>query len=195
MTQPMRPQPAEHLISPQTDAAEPIVLWFTGLSGAGKSTVAALVEQALIAHGRLTARLDGDELRRGLCADLGFSDADRRENSRRITEVTALLTRAGVSVLVSAISPFRQERDRARRRFGEGSFFEVFVEVPLAVAEARDPKGLYARARRGEIPRFTGISSPYEAPETPEIHLDTDALSPDQAAAQVLDVLVRAGRL
>lgn len=173
----------------------PTVLWFTGLSGAGKSTVAAGVAAALRQRGVPTLRLDGDELRRGLCADLGYSDADRRENSRRVAEVARLMTGAGLTVLVSTISPFRAERARARARFAPGQFVEVFVEVPLAVAESRDPKGLYARARRGEIADFTGISSPYEAPEAPEVRLDGDALSPGQAVEVVLSALDRAGRI
>ncbi|GGU32823.1 hypothetical protein GCM10010178_26380 [Lentzea flava] len=164
----------------------PCVVWLTGLSGAGKSTIADLVEKALHADGRHTFLLDGDNVRHGLNSDLGFSDADRVENIRRIAEVAALMVDAGLIVLVSFISPFRAERALARELVAENEFCEVFVDTPLEVAEQRDPKGLYARARRGELPNFTGIDSPYEPPENPEIRLDTTALSPEQAAEAVV---------
>ncbi len=164
----------------------PCVVWLTGLSGAGKSTIADLVEKALHAAGRHTFLLDGDNVRHGLNSDLGFSDADRVENIRRIAEVAALMVDAGLIVLVSFISPFRAERARARELVAENEFCEVFVDTPLAVAEQRDPKGLYARARRGELANFTGIDSPYEPPENPEIRLDTTALSPAEAAEVVV---------
>ncbi|HET9073950.1 MAG TPA: adenylyl-sulfate kinase [Solirubrobacteraceae bacterium] len=167
----------------------PAVVWFTGLSGAGKSTVAELVEAHLHARGCLCVRLDGDVLRDGLCADLGFSAADRDENIRRITEVARLMYDAGLVVLVSVISPFRAARAHARGGFPTGDFLEVFVDAPLEVVEARDPKGLYARARRGELRDFTGVDSPYEAPDAPEVHLLTGEVSPDAAAAQVLAAL------
>jgi len=164
----------------------PCVVWLTGLSGAGKSTIADLVERALHADGRHTFLLDGDNVRHGLNSDLGFSDADRVENIRRIAEVAALMVDAGLIVLVSFISPFRAERALARELVAENEFCEVFVDTPLAVAEQRDPKGLYARARRGELPNFTGIDSPYEPPENPELRLDTTALGPEAAAAAVV---------
>jgi len=167
----------------------PCVLWLTGLSGAGKSTIADRVEAALQARGRHTYLLDGDNVRHGLNRDLGFSDADRVENIRRVAEVARLMADAGLIVLVSFISPFASERAMARSLFAPGSFYEVFVDAPLAVTEARDPKGLYAKARRGELANFTGIDSPYEPPRAPELRLDTDALSADEAAAGVLDLI------
>ncbi len=156
----------------------PKVLWFTGLSGAGKSTVANLVDRRLHALGYHTFILDGDNVRHGLNRDLGFTDEDRVENIRRVAEVARLMADAGLIVLVSFISPFRAERRMARERFGEGEFVEVFVDVPLAVAEARDVKGLYAKARAGQIPNFTGIDSPYEAPETPRCTCRPTATTP-----------------
>jgi bifunctional enzyme CysN/CysC len=174
---------------------QPSVLWFTGLSGSGKSTVANLVEVELHAQGHLTYMLDGDNVRQGLCGDLGFSDEDRVENIRRVSEVTQLMLDAGLIVLVAFISPFRADRDRARATFNTGEFFEIHISTPLAVAEARDPKGLYARARRGEISDFTGIDSPYEPPLTPELRLDTEHLSAREAAQEVVSALVAAGRL
>ena len=164
----------------------PKVLWFTGLSGAGKSTVANLVDRRLHALGYHTFILDGDNVRHGLNRDLGFTDEDRVENIRRVAEVARLMADAGLIVLVSFISPFRAERRMARERFGEGEFVEVFVDVPLAVAEARDVKGLYAKARAGQIPNFTGIDSPYEAPEAPEVHLRADGDNVEALARQVL---------
>jgi bifunctional enzyme CysN/CysC len=161
------------------------VLWFTGLSGAGKSTVANLVERALHAEGRHTYLIDGDNLRHGLNRDLGFSAADRVENIRRAAEVAHLMADAGLIVLVALISPFRNEREAARRRIGD-RFVEVFVDLPLAEAEARDPKGLYAMARRGELKNFTGVDSPYEPPEAPEIRIDAAGMTAEAAAAQVL---------
>jgi len=168
---------------------QPGVLWFTGLSGAGKSTVANLVEKKLAAMGRHTYLLDGDNVRRGLNRDLGFTEADRVENIRRVAEVAKLMVDAGLIVLTAFISPFRAERRLARGLLAEGEFLEVFVDVPLAVAESRDAKGLYAKARRGELKNFTGIDSPYEPPEEPELRLDTSALSPEVAAERVIALL------
>jgi bifunctional enzyme CysN/CysC len=164
----------------------PAVLWFTGLSGAGKSTIANLVEKKLQAMGRHTYILDGDNVRHGLNRDLGFTDADRVENIRRVGEVAKLMADAGLIVLVSFISPFRSERRMARDLMPEGEFLEVYVDTPLAVAEERDVKGLYKKARAGELKNFTGIDSPYEPPEHPEIHVDTTRLSPAEAAELVV---------
>jgi bifunctional enzyme CysN/CysC len=167
----------------------PAVLWFTGLSGAGKSTIANLVEKKLQALGRHTYLLDGDNVRHGLSRDLGFTDADRVENIRRVAEVARLMTEAGLIVLVSFISPFRSERRMARDLMAPGEFLEVFVDTPLAVAEQRDVKGLYAKARAGELANFTGIDSPYEDPEHPEIRVDTTRLTPAQAAELIVQRL------
>jgi bifunctional enzyme CysN/CysC len=166
------------------------VLWFTGLSGSGKSTIANMVEKKLHALGRHTYLLDGDNVRHGLNRDLGFTDVDRVENIRRIAEVAKLMVDAGLIVLTAFISPFRAERQMARKLFAPGEFFEVYVDTPLAVAEQRDPKGLYKKARRGELRNFTGIDSPYEMPEAPELVLDTTALAvealADQAIARII---------
>ena len=164
----------------------PLVLWFTGLSGAGKSTIANRVEQRLFAEGLHTVLLDGDNVRHGLNRDLGFTDADRVENVRRVAEVARLMTDAGLIVLVAFISPFREERRMARERMEPGEFIEVFIDVPIAVAEARDVKGLYAKARAGQLSHFTGIDSPYEAPEAPELRIDAATCSPDEAADRIL---------
>jgi bifunctional enzyme CysN/CysC len=176
-------------------AQKPCVLWFTGLSGAGKSTVANLVEKRLAGLGRHTYLLDGDNVRHGLNKDLGFTEADRVENIRRVAEVARLMADAGLIVLVSFISPFRAERRMARGLMPEGEFVEIFIETPLAVAERRDPKGLYRKARRGELRNFTGIDSPYEPPERAEIHIDTTRVEPEQAAEQIFDYLKAAGML
>jgi bifunctional enzyme CysN/CysC len=173
----------------------PRVLWLTGLSGAGKSTIANLVESELHRRGHHTYMLDGDNVRHGLNADLGFTQADRVENIRRVAEVSKLMVDAGLIVLVSFISPFRAERLMARTLFEAGEFYEVFVDTPLAVAEERDPKGLYKKARAGELKNFTGIDSPYEPPEEPEIRLDTTSASAVQAARAVLDRLEADGIL
>jgi bifunctional enzyme CysN/CysC len=169
------------------------VLWFTGLSGAGKSTVANLVEKKLFGMGRHTYLLDGDNVRHGLNRDLSFTDADRVENIRRVAEVARLMTDAGLIVLVSFISPFRSERQLARSLLGPGDFFEIFIDTALAVAEARDNKGLYRKARAGKIRNFTGIDSPYEPPETPEIRIDTARVSAEQAAELIISQLRHAG--
>jgi bifunctional enzyme CysN/CysC len=171
----------------------PCILWFTGLSGAGKSTIANLVERKLHAEGRQTYLLDGDNLRHGLNKDLGFSDEDRVENIRRVAEVARLMLDAGLIVLVSFISPFRAERVMARSLVDAGEFIEVYVDTALAAAEARDVKGLYAKARRGELKNFTGIDSPYEPPENPELRLDTARLSAEAAADAVLAHLREVG--
>ena len=168
----------------------PRCVWFTGLSGAGKSTIANLVERGLVARGCHTYLLDGDNVRHGLNRDLGFTDEDRVENMRRVAHVARLMTDAGLIVLVSFISPFRAERRSARVLFDEGDFIEVFVDTPLAEAERRDAKGLYAKARRGELPNFTGIDSPYESPEAAELVLDTMSASPEALAERVISMLL-----
>jgi len=173
----------------------PCAVWFTGLSGAGKSTIANIVERKLHERGRHTYLLDGDNVRHGLNQDLGFTDADRVENIRRVTEVTSLMLDAGLIVLVSFISPFRAERRMARENLADGEFVEVHVDTALEVAEARDRKGLYAKARRGELANFTAIDSPYEVPEDPEIHIDTSRVSAEQAADTIIEHLRRTGIL
>ncbi|MHA1560262.1 MAG: adenylyl-sulfate kinase, partial [Alphaproteobacteria bacterium] len=172
---------------------KPCVLWFTGLSGAGKSVIANLVEEKLHLLGNHTYLLDGDNVRHGLNRDLGFTDADRVENIRRVGEAAKLFVDAGLIVLVSFISPFRSERRMARDLVSEGEFVEVFVDVPLEVAERRDPKGLYRKARAGTISHFTGIDSPYEKPEAPDIHLDAAAESPEALAEKVTAYLLSNG--
>jgi bifunctional enzyme CysN/CysC len=172
---------------------QPCVLWFTGLSGAGKSTIANLVEKKLHAMGHHTYLLDGDNVRHGLNKDLGFTDADRVENIRRVAEVARLMVDAGLIVISAFISPFRSERAMARGMVEEGEFVEVFVNTPLEVAEDRDPKGLYKKARRGELKNFTGIDSAYEAPEAAEVVLDTTRCSADEAADQVIQLLQSRG--
>lgn len=174
---------------------KPAVVWFTGLSGAGKSTVANLVEKSLTAKGHHTYLLDGDNVRHGLNRDLGFTEADRVENIRRIGEVAQLMVDSGLIVLTAFISPFRSERALARSLVEEGEFVEVHVDTPLSVAEDRDPKGLYKKARRGELSNFTGIDSPYEPPETPEILIDTSTMSAEQAAERVVAELRKRGIL
>ena len=171
----------------------PSVIWFTGLSGAGKSTIANLLEKRLHALGRHTYLLDGDNVRHGLNQDLGFTEADRVENIRRVAQVARLMVDAGLIVLVSFISPFRAERRMARGLMGEGEFYEVFVDAPLEVAEERDPKGLYRKARRGELKNFTGVDSPYEVPEDPEVRIDTTRLTAEQAVDAILEQLRSAG--
>ncbi|HJV70855.1 sulfate adenylyltransferase subunit CysN [Ideonella sp.] len=171
----------------------PGVLWFTGLSGAGKSTIANLVEKKLHAMGRHTYLLDGDNIRHGLNKDLGFTEADRVENIRRVSEVARLMVDAGLIVMTAFISPFRSERAMARGLLGPGEFIEIHVDTPLNVAEDRDVKGLYKKARRGEIANFTGISSPYEAPEAPELRIDTTLLNSEQAADAVISKIKELG--
>jgi len=174
---------------------QPAVIWLTGVSGAGKSTIANELEAELRALGCAVGTVDGDELRGGLCRDLGFSLADREENVRRAGEVARLMVRSGMIVIVSLISPCRASRDQVRALFEHGEFFEAYVDTPLEVAELRDPKGLYRRARAGRIGEFTGIDSPYEPPEAPEIRLDTIEHTPSECALIVVDTLVQAQRL
>lgn len=172
---------------------QPVLLWFTGLSGAGKSAIANLLETRLYARGRHTYLLDGDNVRHGLNRDLGFTDADRVENIRRVAEVSKLFVDAGMIVLTAFISPFRSEREMARGLLQEGEFIEIFVDTPLAVAEERDPKGLYKKVRRGELKNFTGIDSPYEVPSKPDIHIQTSKLTPEGAVDRIIEVLTERG--
>lgn len=169
---------------------KPAVLWFTGLSGSGKSTIANLVEKKLHRMNRHTFLLDGDNVRHGLNKDLGFTEADRIENIRRVGEVAKLMADAGLIVITAFISPFQADREMVRSMLPEGEFLEVFIDTPLKVAEARDVKGLYKKARSGELKNFTGIDSPYEAPRNPEIRIDTTALSPEEAASLIVDTLL-----
>tara|TARA_B100000700_G_scaffold331658_1_gene466656 strand:+ start:11938 stop:13830 length:1893 start_codon:yes stop_codon:yes gene_type:complete len=169
----------------------PRLIWFTGLSGSGKSSIANILEKKLQAMGRHTISLDGDNIRHGLNRDLGFTKTDRVENIRRVAETSKLMVEAGLICITSFISPFASERDMARNLMSEGEFVEVFVDTPLEVCEQRDVKGLYAKARAGELPNFTGISSPYEAPKNPEIRIDTTQMSAEDAAEQILDYLSR----
>ena len=170
------------------------VIWFTGLSGSGKSTVAHALEERLAREGRLTYVLDGDNVRHGLCKDLGFAPADRTENIRRVGEVAALLVDAGVLVLTSFISPYRRDRAAVREIVG-ADFVEVFVDAPLEICEARDPKGLYKKARAGAIPEFTGVSAPYEPPEHPDLHLRTGERSLDDCVGAAHELLAARGLL
>ena len=170
-------------------------LWLTGLSGSGKSTLALALEHALFQRGCRAYVLDGDNIRHGLNRDLGFSPEDRTENIRRIGEVAKLFTDAGVLVVTAFISPYRSDRDAVRALLDEGDFIEVFVDCDLAVCEERDPKGLYQKARRGEIPEFTGISAPYEAPEQAELTIDTGARDVETCVAQLIGYLEASGRL
>lgn len=171
------------------------VLWFTGLSGSGKSTIANVVESKLHAMNHHTAVLDGDNVRHGLNRDLGFTDADRVENIRRVAEVSKLMLEGGLLTLVSFISPFRSERQMARKLLEDGEFIEVFVDTPISVAEQRDPKGLYKKAREGQIKNFTGIDSPYEAPRAAEVRIDTTNTSAEDAADQIIGYLEEKGYL
>jgi len=161
------------------------ILWFTGLSGSGKSTLAHAVEEKLFEQGIRTFVLDGDNVRQGLCKDLGFTDADRTENIRRIGEVSKLMLDAGIMVMTAFISPFRKDRKIVRELVKEGDFIEIYCKTPLSVCEERDPKGLYKKARAGQIPEFTGISSPYEEPENPELIIETGSKSVDQCVVEI----------
>ncbi|MFQ5414099.1 MAG: adenylyl-sulfate kinase [Phycisphaerae bacterium] len=171
------------------------LLWFTGLSGSGKSTIAYTVEHALMQRGHLAYVLDGDNIRHGLNKNLGFSAEDRQENIRRIAEVGKLFVDVGAVTLTAFISPYRADREAARETVGADSFFEIFCDTPLAVCEQRDPKGLYKKARAGEIKGFTGIDDPYEAPEHAELVIDTSKVSPQDAAVQICTMLERAGKI
>lgn len=182
------PHPVTPAQREQLHGHKGVVVWFTGLSGSGKSTVAGALEEALHKLGISTYLLDGDNVRHGLCSDLGFSEADRKENIRRVGEVANLMVDAGLVVLTAFISPHRAERQMVRERVGEGRFIEVFVDTPLAVCEARDPKGLYKKARAGELRNFTGIDAVYEPPTHPDAHLDGEQLV-TKLVAQMLDLL------
>jgi adenylylsulfate kinase len=171
------------------------LVWFTGLPSSGKSTIAFTVEHALVERGRLAYVLDGDNIRHGLNKNLGFSAEDRAENIRRIGEVGRLFADAGLITLTSFVSPYRADRDRVRQLSAPDEFLEVYVDTPLEVCEQRDPKGLYQKARAGQIPNFTGISDPYEPPEHPELVIATAACTPQEAAAQVLHLLEAAGKV
>lgn len=168
---------------------KPVILWFTGFSGSGKSTVAGALESALHQQGVHTYLLDGDNVRHGLCKDLGFSDEDRVENIRRVGELSKLMVDAGLVVLTAFISPFQAERDMVRNLVGDGEFIEVFLDTPLDICEQRDPKGLYKKARAGEIKHFTGIDSDYQVPVNPEIRIDTSANSLEQSVQQLVAYL------
>lgn len=187
----------QHQINKASRAAQkqqkPAVIWLTGLSGSGKSTIANLLEQKLVAEGRHTYLLDGDNVRHGLCGDLGFSDKDRVENIRRISEVAKLFVDAGTVVITAFISPFRADRDFCRQILDDNEFVEVFVDTPLAVCEQRDPKGLYKKARAGDIPHFTGIDSAYETPNAPEIHLAYRDESAENTALRLYEALLEKG--
>lgn len=172
-----------------------VVVWMTGLSGSGKSTIACLLEQMLLDRGKLAYRLDGDNIRLGLNKNLGFSAADRAENIRRIGEVAKLFADAGTIVIASFISPYRKDRDQVRANLLAGDFVEVYVNVSLEEAEKRDPKGLYKKARAGQITQFTGIDDPYEAPQKPEVLIDTESTPPHDAADKILHYLEDRGYL
>ena len=187
-----------HVDRPQREALleqKGVLVWFTGLPSSGKSTIAFTVEHALVSRGRLAYVLDGDNIRHGLNKNLGFSAEDREENIRRIGEVGKLFADAGVVTLSSFVSPYKADRDNVRELLAEGDFLEVFVNTPLELCEERDPKGLYKKARTGEIPNFTGISDPYEPPVSPELEIKTDQCTVEEAAQQVLELLAQRGKI
>jgi len=177
-------QDREHVLGQQGR-----LIWFTGLSGSGKSTVAARLDARLTSNGRAVYLLDGDNVRHGLCSDLGFTERDRRENVRRVGEVGRLFVDAGLITIAAFISPYREDRDFLRRLLPEGDFIEVYVRTELSVCEARDPKGMYAKARAGTIKHFTGVSAPYEPPDSPEVVIDTAIMDPDKCVDHVCDYL------
>lgn len=187
----------QHTVDKTSRAAQnqqkPLAIWFTGLSGSGKSTLAGLLEQKLQSENKHTYLLDGDNVRHGLCGDLGFSDKDRVENIRRISEVVKLFVDAGQIVLTAFISPFKTDREFCRNLLENSEFVEVFVDVPLEICEQRDPKGLYKKARAGDIKHFTGIDSPYEAPESPEVHLKVTSETPEQLTELIFEQLSAKG--
>ncbi len=186
-----------HNIDKQKRAAyknqKPCILWFTGLSGSGKSTIAGALEEMLYKNGNHTYLLDGDNIRHGLNSDLGFDEPERIENIRRVGEVARLFVDSGLIVLSAFISPFNKERAFVRGLVDEGEFIEIFIDTPLAVCEARDPKKLYKKARLGEIKDFTGIDSPYEPPISPDIHIMSDTISAQEASGQIFDYLAQKG--
>jgi adenylylsulfate kinase len=181
--------PVDQSVRADLKSQRPVVIWFTGLSASGKSTLAGALEQILSLQGYHTYLLDGDNVRHGLNRDLGFGDADRTENIRRVGEVSRLMADAGLIVMAAFISPFAEDRHMVRAMLPEGQFVEVYVDASLDTCRQRDPKGLYARADKGEIRQFTGIDSPYEAPSTPEVHLRVDDLSVAEAVNQLLAYL------
>jgi len=187
--------PVDQETRAQQKSQRPLVIWFTGLSASGKSTIAGALEQILTRQGYHTYLLDGDNVRHGLCKDLGFGDADRQENIRRVGEVSKLMADSGLIVLAAFISPFRADRRIVREILPDGQFVEVFVDAPLDVCQERDPKGLYAKAKRGEIRQFTGIDSPYETPEHAEVRIQAGEVSVATAVNQLLDYLHQAGAL
>lgn len=172
-----------------------VLVWFTGLSGSGKSTIAYTLEHALVQRGHLAYVLDGDNIRFGLNKNLGFSAEDRQENIRRISEVGKLFVDAGIVTLTAFISPYRADREAARKTLGDGHFFEVYCNTPIEVCETRDPKGLYKKARAGELKGFTGVDDPYEAPTSPEMRIDATNVSPQEAAVRLLEMLEKAGKI
>ncbi|MCU7853970.1 MAG: adenylyl-sulfate kinase [Candidatus Thiodiazotropha sp. (ex Monitilora ramsayi)] len=187
--------PVDQQVRSEQKSQRPLVIWFTGLSASGKSTIAGALEQILTRQNYHTYLLDGDNVRHGLNNDLGFSDEDRQENIRRVGEVAKLMADAGLIALAAFISPFREDRRLVREILPEGQFIEVFVDAPLTVCQERDPKGLYAKAVRGEIKQFTGIDSPYEIPEKPEVHIRAGEVSVAEAVNQLLSYLHEIGAL
>jgi len=195
MNQPSRPNIFNQVKPVPRDEREKLlgarggVLWFTGLSGSGKSTIARALEKSLITAGRMAYVLDGDEVRTGLNRDLGFSQGDREENLRRVAEVSRLFSECGVICIASFISPLRKHRELARGIIGADNFTEVFIDTDISVCEARDPKGLYRKARAGEISEFTGVDAAYEPPEKPDVHVDTRKMNPDESVSLLMDHL------